>query len=145
LKLEDVLTSKNSAMLRRAIVNFVMGAAIRRLQDKASGKMPKKYSLLFHTEQSRDSHNWQEQVASAINKKLVEMAKAGDSSFLKLLAESYEDLKPSVTASGLSMPSLEQCIEAVQKALTDGYLMITKVNSDKDVAELLDETGQLKL
>jgi len=46
---------------------------------------------------------------------------------------------------GGNIPDFATCAAAVRKVLTDGYLMITKVNSDKDVAEVLDDKGQLKL
>ena len=62
-----------------------------------------------------------------------------------MLHTSYEDLKRSVLLGGLAVPSFEECAQQVRKALLEGYLMITKVNSDKEVDELLDSQGQLKL
>lgn len=144
-KVDEVLQAKNTAVLRRAVVNFVMGAAIRRLQQRDAEEFPKKYSFLFHTEQSKESHNWQEQVATAIRNQLVKAAKDNDPLLDVMLAESYDDLKESIAVSGQRLPTLEECSVAVRKALIDGYLMITKVNSDKDVEELLDDNGQLKL
>src|SRR6185437_11492662 len=58
LKLEDVLTEKNVRILRQAIMNFVVGAAVRRIQQEKAVEPLQKYSLLIHTEQSRDAHNW---------------------------------------------------------------------------------------
>ncbi len=63
LQIDRVLTDKNAAVLRDAVVTFLVGGAIRRLQQRAAGQWPQKYSFLFHTEQSRSSHEWQERVA----------------------------------------------------------------------------------
>jgi hypothetical protein len=145
LRIEEILNEKNAAILRLALVNFVMGAAIRRIQQQKEGLPTRKYSFLFHTEQARKSHDWQEQVVTAIRDQLVEVATKNDPRLDAILKESYDDLKRSVTLGGGNMPDFATSAAAVRKALTDGYLMITKVNSDKDVAELLDDKGQLKL
>jgi hypothetical protein len=145
IRLEGILAEKNVEVLRRAIVNFVMGAAIRRLQQQEAGEFPKKYSLLFHTEQSRESHDWQERIVTEMRNQLVAAAIKDEPALVTMLKESYADLKPSVEVSGLQMPSFEECASAVRQSLVYGYLMITKVNSDKDIEELLDDRGQLKL
>jgi len=145
LKIVDILNEKNVAILRLAIVNFVMGAAIRRIHQQKSGQPTRKYSFLFHTEQARKSHDWQERVVTAIRDQLVEAAQKNNPRLDLVLRESYDDLKRSMTLGGETMPDFATCATAVRQALTDGFLMITKVNSDKDVAELLDDKGQLKL
>jgi hypothetical protein len=43
------------------------------------------------------------------------------------------------------MPPYEKVNREVKRALLDGHLMITKVNSDSDIEALLDEDGQLRL
>jgi hypothetical protein len=73
-KIEDVLNERGISILRLAIVNFVMGAAIRKIQQAQVGQPARKYSCLFHTEQARKSHDWQEQVVTAIRDQLVEAA-----------------------------------------------------------------------
>jgi hypothetical protein len=106
---------------------------------------PQKYSFLFHTEQTRNSHEWQEEVATAIRDELVKEAKEDSPLFNELLFRAYSDLKRSIQLLDTQIPSLDSVKEDVVKALVDGYMMITKVNSDKDIDELLDENGQLKL
>lgn len=145
LRIEEVLTDKNSSVLRHAIVNFVMAAAIRRILQRASGQPLKKYAFLFHTEQARESHTWQQSVTTAIHDGLVRAAGASDPILESLLRDSYDDLKRSTGAGGFETPEFDDCSREARKALVGGYLMITKVNSDKDVDELLDENGQLKL
>jgi hypothetical protein len=145
LKLSEVLISKNVVTLRHAIVNFVMGAAVRRLQQKQGGNPQKKYSFVVHTEQARDSHEWQEQVTTAIRNEVVRAAQESDSVFESMLRAAYDDLGRSVEKGGLTMPAYDACTAAVREALLGGYLMITKVNSDQDIDALLDDHGQLKL
>ena len=76
LQIDRVLTERNAALLRDAIVTFLVGGAIRRLQQRGAGQRPQKYSFLFHTEQSRSSHEWQMTVTRAIKESLVDQARA---------------------------------------------------------------------
>ena len=145
LQIDRVLTDKNAAVLRDAVVTFLVGGAIRRLQQRAAGQWPQKYSFLFHTEQSRSSHEWQEQVAMAIRDALVDQAREDSPLFHELVRAAYMDLRRSIELEGVSMPSIEDVMKAVVDSLETGQLMITKVNSDNDVKKLLADDGQLKL
>ena len=145
LKIENVLSQNRAVVLRDAMLTFLVAGTIRRLQARAQGQAPQKYSFLFHTEQARKSHAWQEQVATAIRDALVAEAEEDTPQFSGFLLQAYEDLKRSVALEGTPLPPLDQVRAEVVGALTGGHLMITKVNSDKDVEELLDENGQLKL
>jgi hypothetical protein len=145
LQIDRVLTENNATTLRTAIVNFLVGGAIRRLQQRAVGQRPQKYSFLFHTEQSRSSHEWQETVAGAIKDALVDQARADSPLFNELIRSAYIDLRRSIELEGMSLPSIEQVTKAVVEALETEQLMITKVNSDTDVNKLLADNGQLKL
>ena len=145
LKIENVLEENNGAILVRAVSNFVVGGTIRRMQQASARESVQKYSFLFHTESSRQSHDWQERVTTQINDKLVSAARADEPIFERLLHQSYDDLKPSIDLAGAAMPSYEQLKERVKAALIDGHLMIAKVNSNSDIEALLDEDGQLRL
>jgi hypothetical protein len=145
LQIDRVLTERNVAVLRDAVVTFLVGGAIRRLQQRAAGLRPQKYSFLFHTEQSRNSHEWQERVVGAIRDSLVDQARADSPLFNELLRAAYIDLQRSIELEGVSLPKLEDTKKAVVESLDSGQLMITKVNSDKDIKELLADDGQLKL
>jgi hypothetical protein len=145
LQIDRVLTEKNAALLRDAVVAFLVGGAIRRLQQRAAGQWPQKYSFLFHTEQSRSSHEWQERVAGAIRNALVDEARENTPLFHELVRAAYMDLRRSIELEGDQLPSIESVTKAVAESLEGGQLMITKVNSDNDVKKLLAEDGQLKL
>jgi hypothetical protein len=145
LEIDKVLTDNNSAVLRDAVVTFLVGGAIRRLQQKSSAQKIEKYSFLFHTEYQTNSHEWQERVATAIRDSLVDEAQVDSPLFNELLRSAYTDLKRSIEIEGTALPLYEEVKKAVVGALAGGQLMITKVNKDKDIKKLLDDEGQLKL
>ena len=145
LEIDKALTDKNVAVLRDAVVTFLVGGAIRRLQQKAIAQRLEKYSFLFHTEYQTSSHEWQERIATAIRDTLVDEAEADSPLFNELLRSAYTDLKRSIDIEGTKLPSFEEVKKAVVDALSGGQLMITKVNKDKDIKKLLDDEGQLKL
>src|ERR1017187_6487229 len=49
--IESILAENRVEVLRDAIVTFIVGGVIRRLQAKGAGQRLEKYSFLFHTEQ----------------------------------------------------------------------------------------------
>ncbi len=146
LRLEDVLESTKITILRKAIMNFIVGAVIRRLQQKAAGKSQEKYAFVAHSEIHRNSHGWQRDIISALISELARIAKGKADALHPLVDDSYDDIKKSVQKiNGLLVPLLESVREQVLKALTEEQIMITTVNSDREVEELLDSEGQLKL
>jgi hypothetical protein len=145
LKIDNILEENNATVLVKAVMNFIVGGTIRRMQQAAASQRIEKYSFLFHTESQRESHNWQQQVASRINQCLVEAAKGEKPIFEQLLQRSFNDLKLSIDIAGTNMPDYADIRKEVKKALVDGYLMISKVNSDNEIEALLDEDGQLRL
>jgi hypothetical protein len=145
LNVKNVLTEKNVKVLRSAIMNFVVGATVRRLQQQKNKEPLRKYSWLMHTEMAKESHDWQERVTYELRNQLEQAAMDNAPILDELLAESYPNIEKSVKVGGSWMPSLQEVRVAVHDALTSGFLRITKVNSDKDVEELLDDDGQLRL
>ena len=141
----EVLTTDAIATLRGAICTFIVGGIVRRLQDAGAAATPKKYSFLVHTEAGKEAHEWQQQVVTAIHDELVD-AVASDVELVQgLFATAYADLKPSIEAQGQPVPAESAVLEECLTALREGWLMITKVNSEQEVERLLDSEGQLKL
>ncbi len=126
-------------------MNFIVGACIRRLQQHSAGIREENYSFLIHTEQSRTSHNWQEELVSKLNEELIRIRREDADLFTQLVSDAYFDIKRSVELSGISTPEFSLVLNNVSDALTKGMLVIETVNSDKDVKALLDNKGQLKL
>lgn len=144
-KIEDVFTSPSTKTIKNAIMHFIVGGCIRRIQQEYSGQKQENYSFVIHTDQSRSSHNWQEEVVNKLNEELIKIAKEKNELFENLVKNAYENLKLSIQSSELYLPELINVTQNVSKALIDGMLVIEKVNSDKDVKALLDSKGQLRL
>lgn len=144
-KIEHVLESKRVAVLRRAILNFIVGGSIRRLQQKLSGARQEKYSFIVHTEQSRKSHAWQERIVQRLRDELVRIAADEPARLDDLLREAYIDLERSLKLTSEVYPSREEAIAAARQALLDEHVMVVVVNSDNQVKDLLDAKGQLRL
>ncbi|MDU2241076.1 MAG: Z1 domain-containing protein [Paenibacillus sp.] len=144
-KIEDCLVSPKVQSLRNAIVNFLVGGCIRRIQGRTLGNIPKKFSFIIHTEQNKAAHEWQESIIFAIKDYLSEECKKDTSLFKQLIKKAYSNLKNSITLIDSLLPDLDVVLEEAKEALNRDFIMITKVNSEKDVNELLDESGQLKL
>ncbi len=145
LQIDRVLAEKNAAILNEAIVTFLVGGVIRNIQLADTNETPRKYSFLFHTEQARQSHDWQMQIARAIRDALVQEASKESQRFNELVRAAYDDLKRSIAIIDKPLPTLGRVCERVRRALLDDEMMITKVNSDNDIEELLAADGQLKL
>ena len=145
LQIERVLEEPNAQVLVQTIVNFVVGGSIRRMQQEGADQRPEKYSLLFHTERKRESHDWQEQVAHQIREQLIEKARENSPVFQHLFDAACSDLQRSISLGDLEFPDKNDLDTRVKQALIEGELMITKVNSDKEINVLLDDDGELKL
>lgn len=146
-KLDDVLVTPAIDGLRSAIVNFIVGGCIQRINGVASGAKEKKlrYSFLLHSEAGRGAHSWQNTLTETIIDKLQAAAVANDATFNSLVTSAYNDLTKSLALAGQPVPTKPKVLTAVIDALTGEYITISTVNSDEDVAALLDNSGQLKL
>lgn len=145
LKLADVLTSPMINGLRSAFCNFLVGGAVRQLQQVESKQLPRKFSFLVHTEVSKGAHSWQEDIVNELNDQLESESAQNSAMFNSLMSQAFQEVQPGVGQGGFYMPSQEEVIARVREALKDGELLITSINSDKQVESLLDTTGQLKL
>lgn len=144
-KLDDVLTSAAVSGLRAGFINFIVGGAIRQIQSEKDNMMNQKFSFLIHTDVAKSTHNWQETVVLKLRDKLTEAAENSTDTFKGLVKEAYDDLAKSVCLAGYFMPPISAVFERSRQALVDGELLVTTVNSEKEIESLLDDTGQLKL
>lgn len=145
LKLEDCLLSPRVEGLRTALVTFVTAGCLRRIQDETENRRPKRFAFLFHTEASKAAHAWQEEVILAFDEHLRREAEAASSTLQDLVRSAYADLERSILAGGQALPAFAEVWARVCSAFTNGEIMITKVNSEAQVASLLDDEGQLRL
>jgi hypothetical protein len=147
LKLDQVLTTPAIKGYRAAMMNFVVGGCILRLNGLAAGRPSAKlrYSFLLHSEAGKEAHDWQEELTGHLFSALKDAASEGEPIFDGLIKQAYDDLARSLTLSGDNLPPLDDVQATVNSALDSGWITICKVNSDDDVATMLDDSGQLKL
>jgi len=146
-KIEECLVSDGIKGYRRAFVTFIVGGCIQILNELAAGKKAKKlrYSFLLHSEAAKLSHDLQLSITKELNDQLTEAGKDDEVVFHELVDAAYNDLSQSLTLNGDRLPPLDEVKDKVKEALAGEYLTITKVNSDEQVASMLDNSGQLKL
>ncbi len=144
-KVEECLTHEKVAGLRSALLSFITAGCLRRIQDEQAQRRPKRFAFLFHTAAGKAAHAWQESVILQFDEKLQAEAQVASVTLRDLIQAAYDDLAKSLVAANQNVPAFSEVHNRVLKALTGGELMITKVNSEAQVAALLDDEGQLKL
>lgn len=142
---DECLTSNAIQSLRSAICNFIVGGCIRRLQDHRATQPLKKFSFLVHTEAAKAAHSWQERLVIMLVEKLSAAVQNDPALLQQLLTTAYNELSASISIKNHYLPPLEEVLRECFSALEQGWLMITKVNSERQVEELLDAEGQLRL
>ncbi|RAI79785.1 MULTISPECIES: Z1 domain-containing protein [Macrococcoides] len=143
LKDAYVLTTKQLNGLRNALINFVVGGKIRNLQQIAQQERPKKYAFIMHTITTKRAHMWQYQVVMKIEQKLTQLIEENEAAFKSIIMKAYEGFK--LSSESNYFPDARDVYEAVKSAFLDEELLITIVNSEQDVNQLLDKRGELKL
>ncbi len=144
-KIEECLTSPKVTGLRTALVTFLTAGCLRRIQDEQANQRPKRFAFLFHTEAGKAAHAWQESVVLAFDERLQSEAHLQSSTLRGLIQGAYDNLSRSILAAGHPLPAFADVWTRVVAALTSGEIMITKVNSEAQVASMLDDDGQLRL
>ncbi len=151
-KIEDVFNAREFKMLRMAIMNFIVGGCVRRIQQEKLGVKKEDYAFLLHTDIARITHSWQEEIVIRLSSELIEISQKNEQLLIEMVRVSYNDLIRSITlarslyaTSDLPVVTLDEVILAVKDALAREMLLVQKVNSDEDVKFLLDDSGQLRL
>lgn len=135
----NILSTPNLTVFRSAIINFLVAGAIRRIQEK-----PKNYkcSFIIHTETSREKHSWQTKLVMALVEGLKKHAQDEPERLHDLVLQGYTDFKSSTAES---LPEVGIIVEQVKESLLLGHIGIRKINSEQQIAALLDRKGQLRL
>lgn len=144
---DRIWTSQNISILRQAVMTFLLAVVIRRWQQKEQEKRPGKYAMIMHNDTQRAAHQWQwdtvERLRTAFE---VTAAAKNDSPLKNLFKIAYDNLTESVTAHGGRLPDEGYAYDAVKELILDGELNVQRVNSDVQLAPLLDpETAELRL
>jgi len=142
-KLEEALTHSKIEILRKGLMNFIVGSCIRWLQQKEAKERIQKYCFVVHTEHGKQSHEWQVQIVEKLKDLFIYSAKNNIPLLDELVHKSYDDLSKSIGIID-EPPSYKEVLEEVVTALKDDCVMIRKVNSETEVEQLLDDNGELE-
>lgn len=142
--LNNITTTPNLSVFRSAIMNFLVGGSIRILQNELNQKKYK-CSFIIHTSTTKDRHQWQIELVEALLSSLTESASTESQDLKDLIEISYSDLAESIEMNGDNSFTLQRVTKKVIEALNDGYVGVTKINSENQIAALLDRNGQLRL
>ena len=126
LKLEHVLSSNAITGYRAALLNFLVGGCIQRINRIKAGEKPKKlrYSFLLHSEAGKDAHRWQDDLTQEIIKQLRHASEMDHDTFIALVKDAYSDLGRSLSFAAEPIPELDDVIAAVSKALLGDQINI---------------------
>jgi predicted nucleic-acid-binding protein len=139
------LSNNGVPTLWGAILAFVTGGVLRRLQETKKGKKIPKYAFIIHTDTRKDRHDWQYKIVESILDNLADIAKKQPKFFDRFVKYFYDEFVEGLTDVE-SLPLFEEVNQEVNQILVKGFIGTYQVNSDNDAESLLDfETGQLKL
>lgn len=146
IRADRLWTSDNVKVLKRSLLAFLLGVAIRRRQQQAQGAPLQKYAMIIHNDTQKAAHAWQWETVG----KLIEIFEAASASADRRLRDAfdiaYADLSRSVKADGGLLPSADDCYFDVRQLISDGEINVQRVNSDVQLEPLLDpDTAELRL
>lgn len=144
IKQGNVIGNPLTYSLCRAVLGFIMGAAIRRWQQADIGETPQKYAMIVHNDVAKKAQKWQAEVVGWILSDTVALTKT-NAEVTALLAEVYDDFHRSVTSQSGKMPDRDTAYDLAFTAITDDEIVLEEVNSDKEVVNLLDAKRELHL
>lgn len=152
--IKNIATAAKLADFRYAVIQYLVGTAIRSIQEAASERLYRS-SCILHVQIAKAAHEWQCELTTAFLKYLSEhvfCANPDTAAFDAVLSEIYEDFRLSRRngeAEGLlevlPMPDLSVVRTKIGDFFATGAVHVQIVNSDEDVENLLDASGQLEL
>lgn len=142
-KVEEILVNEDKLpVFKKGLINFFVGVIV--LMEKTEQKGH--YAYVIHTATQKGSHFNLQNVTEKFLKQMRDRNKTQEKIIEKMLTTSYMDIKQSVVAYDMKMPSYEYVKEQFYYAIDKEYYSVDVVNSDNDVEALLnEETGELRL
>lgn len=142
--INNILSTPNLSSFRQSILNYLVGGSIRIIDSNLQNKNYKS-SFIIHTATGRDKHQWQIDLTDALLNRLTELANDNSADLIQLVRTSYDNLSLSIQLNGDTPPPFNDVLNKVKEALRDGFVGIIKINSENQIASLLDRNGQLRL
>ncbi|WP_339181961.1 Z1 domain-containing protein [Oceanobacillus sp. FSL W7-1293] len=144
VKVNHLLNGERYEGIRSALIHFIVGSKIRNIQQQKEGERLEKYAFIMHTITTKAAHQWQEEVMLHLEEQLREAVEREDPIFDQLIRTAYQDFARS-QRKDMYFPAFDEVLSDVRDALIEEELLIEIVNSEQDVDNLLDKSGELKL
>lgn len=152
--LNNSIASGNLYGMTYALISYLMGTAVRRIQRDKEGKVYQS-SALIHVEIDKKNHDWQKRVIDRllgdIDKCIVQEDNS-DPRISTAVDTIYEDFRLSnekgrkAKLFKAALPSKEDILDEIRSMFITKNIHTQVVNSDEAVVTLLDEeTGELRL
>lgn len=142
-KIEEVLINQDKLpVFKKGIINFLVGVIVLKYKEARNTH----YAYVIHTATQKGSHFNLQNITDVFLEQIRNRGEIEKTIVEKMLLQSYEDIKKSVIAYDMEMPSYDYVKEQFYYAIDKGYYSVDVVNSDNDVDALLDEeSGELRL
>ncbi|WP_082604031.1 Z1 domain-containing protein [Acidovorax sp. Root217] len=148
IRIDRVWTSKTISVLRQAVMTFILGVVVRRIQQNEAGQQRLgKFAMIIHNDTQKSAHGFQWTTVERIRVAFEAGAINDDQRFKDLFDIAYSDLEASVKAhKKTKMPGKSLAYSEIKKLISSEEVNVQMVNSDVQVAPLLDPaTAELKL
>lgn len=142
-RVDEILINEDKLpVFKKGIINFLVGVIVLKHKEVRNTH----YAYVIHTATQKGSHFNLQNITDVFLEKIQNRGKTAETIVEKMLLQSYEDIKKSVIAYGMEMPTYEYVKEQFYYVIDKGYYSVDVVNSDNDVDALLDEeSGELRL
>ena len=143
---DRAFTNTKIRVFRQSLVAFISAAIIRRRQQAFTGdKRLSKYAMVVHNDVQKSAHKFQGELVHSLMAAFSADASAGGAQLRKIFDAAFEDLRLSVEADGGTSPDSDSVFRELCEALEGDDVVVSEVNSDNDVAALLNADAELHL
>ncbi len=143
---DRVFTNTKIKVFRQSLVAFISAAIIRRRQQAFAGdKRLSKYAMVVHNDVQKSAHKFQGELVHRLMAAFRADAAAGGAQLRRIFDAAFEDLRLSVEADGGTTPDHDSVFRELCEALEGDDVVVSEVNSDNDVAALLNADAELHL
>ena len=142
--INNILTTPNLSQFRQSILNYLVGGSLRIIDSNLQSKNYKS-SFIIHTATGKKEHQWQTDLIDTLLSMLTKLATENPSELERLVKLSYDNLVLSIKKNGDTPALFGDVFNKVKESLKDGFVGLIKINSENQIASLLDSKGQLRL
>ncbi|WP_347291387.1 Z1 domain-containing protein [Kluyvera georgiana] len=142
----NILYSDGIKVLTNAFTSFICAVVIRRWQQQQCRERTKKYAMIIHNDTQRLAHKKQLQLVEHLRKAFENGIRDNLPIVEELFNNSYLSLKTSSEYGGYKCPKKDETFVLFKKIISDGEVIVQRVNSDVELTSLLDPaTAELRL